>query len=715
MSLVRRTTKGSAITYAEYDAVVDAIANVTGESYTLTGTFNDIKTKGPIIDVRAYGAVGDGSTDDTTSIQSAATYAASVGSVYSPAVLYFPGNGLTYKTTNTISIGRYVSVIMDGIVVYSGTDNEAALSIGGTSTQTNYARTHKIKVRRSSVSDWSNVSCIGVNFLNPIATEIHIDTVEGFTVGAQITGDGAGAAYNNIHLGFLDDNKYGLRLHALDGSGSGWVNENKFFGGRFNTNTSTNTGEAAYGVWISSADAYYNNGNIFYGPSFELKLSGASRSEAVPILIDYGNQNIFKDCRQEFNSTTFARVDNNSSSNEFFVRVMSGSATVDEQGSYPSSVLHIQDMAEQERPFLVFDSGPLARKSNYYDTTTSIYTPGLAYGGSGSAALSVVGTGSIKDNYIDLSSSNTIGIYIDTSVAKSFFVKINSVTGRGGRIGVQCYDSTGTVLTSAGAGHPYVTGKSTNSPTWTASYGGLYRTGNDGATDFYFRVGADVNYIRLVFMGGTATMQLKSFQVYTTTPDQNITTWSGLEDLQGGAYASVAPVKGPFQFRKGARITNYTVTAGGIAGWICTTAGYAVKEAWTSGNSYTADDYTSNAGKIYRAVNSGTAGATPPTHTSGDVSDGTVTWTYIATSAVAVFTPERYARYETYGSAVVADNSNIAHGMSVTPTVATVTSNTANVIAYVGSINATNIVVGLKNRADGSAGASQLVYWRATK
>lgn len=51
--------------------------------------------------------------------------------------------------------------------------------------------------------------------------------------------------------------------------------------------------------------------------------------------------------------------------------------------------------------------------------------------------------------------------------------------------------------------------------------------------------------------------------------------------------------------------------------------------AWITSTAYTANDIVWNAGKAYQATNSGTSGATPPTHTSGTASDGAVTWQYL--------------------------------------------------------------------------------------
>jgi len=49
---------------------------------------------------------------------------------------------------------------------------------------------------------------------------------------------------------------------------------------------------------------------------------------------------------------------------------------------------------------------------------------------------------------------------------------------------------------------------------------------------------------------------------------------------------------------------------------------------WTTNTLYSANSYTFYNGNYYQTTAGGTTGATAPTHTSGSVSDGSVTWTY---------------------------------------------------------------------------------------
>lgn len=51
-------------------------------------------------------------------------------------------------------------------------------------------------------------------------------------------------------------------------------------------------------------------------------------------------------------------------------------------------------------------------------------------------------------------------------------------------------------------------------------------------------------------------------------------------------------------------------------------------KTWVTSTSFAAGSYCSYNGNIYKTTAGGTTGATPPTHTTGSASDGTVTWTY---------------------------------------------------------------------------------------
>lgn len=62
---------------------------------------------------------------------------------------------------------------------------------------------------------------------------------------------------------------------------------------------------------------------------------------------------------------------------------------------------------------------------------------------------------------------------------------------------------------------------------------------------------------------------------------------------------------------------------------IATAVEGTTSSAWVTGTSYARYAKVTNSGRLYQALNAGTSGATAPVHTSGDVSDGTVSWRHL--------------------------------------------------------------------------------------
>lgn len=85
----------------------------------------------------------------------------------------------------------------------------------------------------------------------------------------------------------------------------------------------------------------------------------------------------------------------------------------------------------------------------------------------------------------------------------------------------------------------------------------------------------------------------------------------------------------------GQQIKNSNPSPGGYMGWVCTKAGVVENTPWMTGNQYSKDSLVNSNNNVYKCVTSGggTSGTTPPTHTSGTASDGTLDWEYIDTLA----------------------------------------------------------------------------------
>jgi hypothetical protein len=82
------------------------------------------------------------------------------------------------------------------------------------------------------------------------------------------------------------------------------------------------------------------------------------------------------------------------------------------------------------------------------------------------------------------------------------------------------------------------------------------------------------------------------------------------------------------------RATRFTVDAFGRFTYaedfpIATAVEGTTSSAWSTGVLYARYAKVTSSGRLYQAVNAGTSGATAPSHTSGDASDGTVLWRHL--------------------------------------------------------------------------------------
>ena len=552
-----------------------ALSTISGEiiSQKLNDNFSYLNERKNdlAINVKDYGAVGNNSIYDYDAIVAAVTEAETLASLTYHPVLYFPAS-TGYKISAGITVPKYISVIMEAPIIYHGTANETALTIGIANTG-NFVVDLKLNVKRNTQSDWLSEDCIGVKIINANTCNINIVQSYGFTIGCQFIGDGQGFAYNNTTLGYIISNKYGVDCNT---NNAGWCNENIYINGRFGVDTGTNTTLNRYGVRITSKESYYSNNNVFFKPSFELNASDAS-GEAVPILLEYAKQNSFLKIRNGSNDTTTTRISNDSTENE--ITTGYGLLSIDDQSAYPVTKYgSIRDQIFNETGNCIFLSGPLHKRSCYYDGSTSVNIPGVHIGNGGSA--SIVSSGSnmtISDNYLEVGISRGVGTFVNTTIKKRFIIRTDVEDNYGGRIIVRCYDENGVVLDDLGAGHPYVKGKINRAPVYTSGWGKAYSTGVDAEDDYYFTVGDDVKYIAVYCAKGTNVLRIRSFSIHSVDGDSPA-TWTGYEEMIPSVnLGSTFPTVGTWT--QGRIILDPTATAGGTLGWLCV-AGNTAGGTW---------------------------------------------------------------------------------------------------------------------------------------
>lgn len=494
-------------------------------------------TKGHIevVNIKDYGAKGDGITDDTSAIQVAIQHAAQ----QSNQTLYFPA-AERYKITSTIHVPVGISVQIDAPILFTGDNESAALTIGDSGAVNQQLR-HRLNIINDTISDWSSEESVGIRLYNANACHIDVVQVEGFTIGVQCIGAGQGFMYNQTRLGSLLNNKIGLDLTNETANGKiGCTNENLFLNGRFTNWSETNPGISRYGIRITSIDETYtdNNNNLFIKPSFELVEKSATQTwEAIPILVEHGVDNRFESCRDEINSNIFARVLNKSYENEFHVGYGPIYTRIDDQSQTPSS----RATSRQSRLIapggnVIFLSGPLHKRACYYEGK-KIHVPGLHLTDSSSHDIFPALDGiDITDDYLKLPSSRGVGIFVNTSRLKRFVVRSDVDVcddSKGGRIYVRCYDTSGSILQDT-AGGSHVTGNVFRQPYFSTNYGGAYVTGSNSPEDYFFQVTDEVKQIDVFLSGGEdggeeKPLRIRCFAIYAVDNGM-AATWAGYEE-----------------------------------------------------------------------------------------------------------------------------------------------------------------------------------------
>lgn len=548
------------------DGTISEILNVE-----LLGNINEAIENITEIDVKLFGAVGDGITDDTLAINNAISFINALTPNRDTLTILFP-SAKGYLVSNTISIPKNVNIIMKSPLIYDGIEGKECLVIGESGTINNCI-SMQLMVERKNISSWTNENDIGIKIINAYGCDINLKYANKFTIGVQLMGSAHGVAYNNIVIGRLLNNHIGL---DLTNEVYGWCNENNFVGGGIQCHTGMNTGLSRYGVRITSKDLTYknNNNNVFIKTSFELGKSMASPNEALPILIEYGQNNIFKHVRDEQNSDLgLMRCLNNSNTNTVEVGYMDSIRyEIDEQSVYKSSNIMLRSYPYRQHYREVFKVENVHKSTVYYNDT-ALNVADVHGVTSGDGKIYKVIAGNIADTYLEISGSYGIGRYISTNLAKRFAVFYDIDQNYGGRIAIRCFSNDGTLLTHS-TDKRYIFGAyESGNPTWSSYYGGAYmrQVDNDNGAMFVFSVSDEVAYIQIILTGGAKPIRLRSFSV-NTFDNYDCASWTGLEEIPKGCnVATKIPTKGTYGVGK--IIYNATPTNGSYVGWIQVSSG----------------------------------------------------------------------------------------------------------------------------------------------
>lgn len=481
-----------------------------------------ITNRSHVIDVTTYGAVGNGTTDDTSAINAAIAAATSLKTATLVPVLWFPSNYVGFKITAAITIPAGISVVMDSEVLYVGSSNIVAVTIGAVGAS-NGPVSLKLYVRRNTQSDWTSEDNVGVRLYNVNTSQVEVFSISRFTINLQLRGEGSqGVAYNNFYLGNLTNGKVGLDLDSVDG---GYVNENLFLGGRFGDINANNPSITRYGVRITSADSYENNNNHFQKPCFEMgglfvngdvtngnatianiastaainvgdeiisgyfpvgvtvdsktstsiTLSAVANGgsgvgveisilRAVCALIEFGTKNKFDLCRSEGNNLNLLTTNSTSENvfNAFYDDYDTGSFDRSTKTNYSEGpyIIGASVTSVTWRQYPVFQVLDIRNKVGPTNASGYLMCPSLSWKKTvdSTTYFDSQATLTLATNYVSIPATTALGAWVDTNDHKRFILDRQAATN-GGRVVVQCYNAAGTILTNADAQHPLVRGQ----------------------------------------------------------------------------------------------------------------------------------------------------------------------------------------------------------------------------------------------------------------
>lgn len=532
------------------------------------------------IDVKDFGCISDGAFDNGDNLLRITSYLNSVvPSETNRFKLTFPISNNYFKTTKAVNIPAYVELEMKSPLLGSGVTT-TLLTIGS-SDLVNIKTNLEINVRSEAVN-WTDIAYEGFRVISSNSSFITVIQTVGFRFGGTFIGVANGFSYNEIRLGQLSNNRIDLKLTNFQ---NGWINENSFFGGRFQRTNSTNPGQDKYNVLITSEDGIYinNNNNNFYKPSFENAYTGVG--DMVPIVIQHGVQNAFYDVRMETgNVPCLIRTLNASTDNVVEVGFISTVSytydrSVQDLGTYPTTIIKARKggVNQQASKYLVYDSGDLSHRLFTKDNTDTYAPDELFISNSSNSTIAKNNTGITiipsSNNVlgsVTFPTTRGIGVRVDTSKSKRFVVNKQILTGgNAGRVIIRCYDSSGNVLTNVKTlpdttviAYSYVKGEATTIPVYSSNFGGVYRMGSDADANFYINLDSDVKSIDVILGGGTSTLQIRSFSITALDfPTSIINMYN-----RKGWYSSTIPTTTIYEV--GTIAYNTVQLANKVSGWI---------------------------------------------------------------------------------------------------------------------------------------------------
>lgn len=295
-----------------------------------------LKTIKDYVTPEMFGAVGDGTTDDTQAWKDAIASGKPILAVNN------------YLTVEQLSLDN--DVYMLG-TIYN--DVSSAIKIQGKT-----AKTYILKV---SAKQQNSEQFVGIDVVDSNNCQFSIKT-RNFYIGTRFRGYSGGCAYNYIEKIFNANSKYFLLLQAEN---VGWCNENYFYNGRFIGETGSLYQNSDYGITIEKVSGTHDpNSNHFINFC-------AEGSYCAVHVLNYSRENSFRNIRTE--GCTYACNFEVNTLWNIYEQSYNAGIVINDGTNYVCSMSDI--VKEEVSPFLIATTGNLAcnTASNTSATAPNVY------------------------------------------------------------------------------------------------------------------------------------------------------------------------------------------------------------------------------------------------------------------------------------------------------------------------------------------------------
>ena len=628
-------------------------------NYTL-GTIGYAQADDPINPRTApWNAKGDGTTDDTAALNICAAWCATNKKLFRPAP-----TSAGYNITSTVTFTGLQMDMRGAFFTYSGTHDRPALVIGTSGSGLSYGQYSGLDVRSAS-GDWTAAAYIGIRTYNLNRCYVDVRKAEGFFAGFDAFCDSNnGWAYNRVDVGTLLDNCRSMRLTST--GTSCFVNENTFIGGRYGNSSASSARGTGYGIEVTSTDGLYvsHNNNRWISPCFELNPTNAAITRIPVYLNGAGSSSKIIAARAESNGGVFALCDGLNRAGaavhcDFDVTYFGGSQSINsitqQNGACGNTYRSFSPGSKVPGSYVTPDLAACIKP--FGTNVMSLLGPWTYYTNGGTVLRKVTdSTVEATRNGVRINTSaSVIGVEVDTSRNKQWLIRIKSnLNTRNGRAVIRLWDSTDTQVTASTMLASVVCESTASAVATTANFGGAWQSASDGSgTDraFVVLVDATVTRMHVGFAGGSNVGLGSGIELEPLPFDGGaqmaIRVFSSIgQEMAGTSTAKPDTYVSHGWVRKGEIITNASAAVGAAAGWMVTTA-----TAWAISTAYTVGQIRSNAGNLYEVTVAGTSAGSGagPTSLGAAITDGTVTWKYVAYpcgNAPAWVTATAYTQYQ---------------------------------------------------------------------